>query len=117
MQNYCIGSVPETQKLYTTVDISELIGVTRTSVSGIAIKLGIKPFKEKGHNKSFFTYEQMKQIYLYEEAVLNRKQKIKGTGTKMLSLQELKKQHPLVKDERFFNLGYFPDVIPKNFED
>ena len=32
-------------------------------------------------------------------------------------VEELKKAHPLVRDERLFNLNYWPDVVPVCFEE
>ena len=34
-----------------------------------------------------------------------------------LTLDEMKKLHPLVTEERFLNLNYWPDITPKCFAD
>ena len=36
---------------------------------------------------------------------------------KKKTIEELRKEHPLVTDDRFFKLSYFPDPIPVGFYD
>lgn len=34
-----------------------------------------------------------------------------------LTLEEMKKLHPLVRDEKFFKTSYFPEVMPDCFKE
>lgn len=92
----------EHKEYFTVTQVVEITGLSNKNICYRQRKLGIKP-RIEGH-KAYYTAEQIEKIQSMSD------------NSSSLNLEELKKQHPLVKDDRFFKLTYFPDVIPSCFE-
>lgn len=114
--------VPEevnTQR-FTTLDIANITNETTYAVGNARMFLGIQGKVEstKSGRTCFFTYSEMKQIKdLLEARKARQIKKPEQEEEKHLSIAELKKQHPLVTDERCFNLHWWPNIMPICFED
>lgn len=67
--------------------------------------------------------EILKQFGIKDTHKMYRSKKIEEYVKKMnkeqpkMTIQQLKILHPLVTDERCFNINYWPDPLPKCFED
>lgn len=48
----------------------------------------------------------------FDHNLRNQKVEVVVKKTNEENLEELKKEHPLVTDERCFTLGWFPETIP-----
>lgn len=101
----------EIEQLYSPKDISDMTGLTRPYICSIARVLGIKPIEKTrlSFRKVYYSEDQVKKIIDY----------INTKGIKKETSAE-EEQNPLVTDKRFYNLSYFPDMIPeclKNLED
>lgn len=118
-ERYAIGQMPDECRQFTTQDIAMSLGLLPTSVSSIAVKLGIKPERryEGRAFKHFYSWEQFRQLQLYEAEIERKRAKLNKVNVQVYTLEELKKLHPLVTDDRFFQLSYFPETKPKCFED
>lgn len=110
----------EKEKTYTTTKVMKMSGMTRAGVLRRA-----KPF---GFTKSckyllkrtrmgncikecLFTESQVKQMG-FDYYLRSKKEKEVAEKTKEEKLEKLKKEHPLVTDERCFTLSWFPEIIP-----
>ena len=112
---------PEVQRVYTTAEIAMYLNTSEYAIRNIAnyyrIDKVISPTKNS--RAAFYSYEAVRLIKSHFDAKKNKeKQKqIKAQVSKPdLSLEELRKLHPLVKDDRFFNTSFFPDVTPECFK-
>ena len=113
--------------------VSDTLKISPTTVKTIARKYGIY-FKEqdlKHDGKIWFRTEDVPVIEKYinrdkrhfikqglgtEEPAIEikpKKQETKETHEERIA--RLKREHPLVKDERCFQLGWFPDSVPEQF--
>ena len=97
--------------MLTTGEVADILGVEEAVVYTIAHKLGIK------HR---FTYQGSVKISWWESAdvdvMAKATDKAKAAAKKEMELEKLRKKHPLVKDERCFNLMWFPDPLPECFK-
>ena len=59
----------------------------------------------------------MKQIVEIYKHLSNADEIARKNGNKAESktIEEIRAEHPLVKDEKFFKLSYFPEVTPNCF--
>lgn len=62
-------------------------------------------WKEEDIPRLVEAYRQKKEREMYKEQEREKE------------LQEMKKKHPLVKDERCFILNWFPDPVPRCFKE
>lgn len=109
---------PEVQRVYTTTEIAMYLNVSEYAIRNIAnyykIDKVISPTKNS--RAAFYSYEAVRLIKAHIDAKKNKeKQKQIKVQVSELSLEELRKLHPLVKDDRFFNTSFFPDVTLECF--
>ena len=115
----------EKEKTYTTTDLMEITGLTRTAVLRRARPFGytkycryvLKRTSWGNYIKEFsFTESQVKAMGCDHDL---RNQNVEDVveKTKEEKLEELKKEHPLVTDEKCFTLSWFPKTIPSVFEE
>lgn len=109
MEKYCVVDVPEHGRLFTSREIAELLGVSQCQIYFIIRKHNLSYTLEK--KKCLFDYPTYKQIKFILESRINKK--IKDVEER----EEKESEHPLVTDRRFLQLSYFPDVLPKCFQD
>lgn len=110
----------EKEKNYTTTDLVEITGLTRAGVLRRARSFGftkgckslLKITRSGNCIKEFlFTESQVKQMG-FDHCLRSKKEKDVSEKTKEEKLEKLKKEHPLVTDERCFTLSWFPEIIP-----
>ena len=110
----------EDEKMYTTTDLVEITGLTRAAVLRRARPFGytkycryvLKRTSWGNYIKEFsFTESQVKAMGCDHdlrseivEAVVEK--------TNEEKLEQLKKEHPLVTNEKCFTLSWFPETIP-----
>lgn len=112
------------QRYFTTYEIAKETGMTEKAVRNILYRRQISPVIVSNHNgrKALWGYTAYKIVMERAEVYKKRENRLKQVKAilqkeEVLSLEELRKLHPLVKDDRFFKTSYFPDIIPKCFED
>ena len=117
--------IPEdTQKLFTTDEVGKILNVKPSNISSMVYRYGIKKII-KTTNKGrtyYFDYKAMREIKAYfdrrnKEREAKGLQRLEAEPTEKYSIEELKKLHPLVTDERCFLMSYWPETLPKCFED
>ena len=110
----------ENEKMYTTTDLVEITGFTRAGVLRRARPFGftkyckyvLKRTSWGNYIKEFsFTESQVKQMG-FDHCLRSKKEEKVAEKTKEEKLEKLKKEHPLVTDERCFTLSWFPEIIP-----
>ena len=110
----------ENEKMYTTTDLVEITGLTRAGVLRRARPFGftkyckyvLKRTSWGNYIKEFsFTESQVKQMGC-DHYLRSEKEEEVSEKTREEKLEELKKEHPLVTDERCFTLSWFPETIP-----
>ena len=110
----------EKEKIYTTTDLVEITGMTRAGVLIRARPFGftkgckylLKRTSWGNYIKEcLFTESQVKQMG-FDHCLRSKKEKDVAEKTKEEKLEKLKKEHPLVTDERCFTLSWFPEIIP-----
>lgn len=79
-----------------------------------------KSYTKTGKEKRRFTYQDYLTVKDYVQAFnvkkAERKKRLEelcNSEQEKKSLEELRKEHPLVKDDRFFNVNYWPETTPK----
>lgn len=87
---------------YTSVDIAVLLNVPLCKVRQVSRELKLKINDERIGYKHVITYNQ-DQFELIKNALGKNKGEV-------LTLEQLRELHPLVKDDRFFKTTFFPDV-------
>lgn len=115
---YSYTQIPNESKMFTVSDIQRICGASPSIIRGIAERAGVESFvKKDGRGTVVFDFRSMKQIVaIYknysrvDEIIAKNQSKVEKT------IEQLRAEHPLVKDDRFFKLSYFPDVTPKCFE-
>ena len=110
----------EKEKNYTTTDLVEITGLTRAGVLRRARPFGftkgckylLKRTSLGNYIKEcLFTESQVKQMG-FDYYLRSKKEEKVAENTKEEKLEKLKKEHPLVTDERCFTLSWFPEIIP-----
>ena len=110
----------EKEKMYTTTELVEITGLTRAAVLRRARPFGytkycryvLKRTNWRNYIKEFsFTESQVKAMGCDHdlrseivEAVVEK--------TNEEKLEQLKREHPLVTNEKCFTLSWFPETIP-----
>lgn len=87
---------------YTRADIAVLLNVPLCKVLQVCRDLKLKYNDERVGYKHVITYNQ-DQFELIKNALGKNKGEV-------LTLEQLRELHPLVKDDRFFKTTFFPDV-------
>lgn len=116
---YSYTQTPNESKMFTVSDIQEICGASPNVIRGIAERANIESFiKKDGRGTVVFDFQSMKQIVaIYknysrvDEIVAKNQPKVEKT------IEQLRAEHPLVKDDRFFKLSFFPDVVPNCFKE
>lgn len=114
-KEYEVTQIPDKETYFTTKEVAVITGCAFSSVGNLAKKANLKPLIRKSSNArcAFWSYKQMRII---QELYGNRK--VNGQGKPVVSIkEETMEEHPLVTDQKFLNLSYFPDVTPKCFEE
>ena len=115
----------EKEKTYTTTEVMEMCGLTRAAILYRARLLGftkyckyvLKRTSWGNYIKEFsFTESQVKQMGC-DHYLRSEKEEEVSEKTREEKLEELKKEHPLVTDERCFTLSWFPEIIPSVLEE
>ena len=114
----------EKEKTYTTTDLMEITGLTRAGVLRRARPFGytkycryvLKRTSWGNYIKEFsFTESQVKAMGCDHD--LRNEIVVVVEKTNEEKLEELKKEHPLVTNEKCFTLSWFPETIPSVFDD
>lgn len=116
---YSYTQKPEADRMFTVSDIQRICGASPNIIRGIAERAGVESFvKKDGRGTVVFDFHSMKQIVaIYknhsriDEIVAKNQPKVEKT------IEQLRAEHPLVKDDRFFKLSFFPDVVPNCFKE
>lgn len=120
MENYKIGVPMGEGRVFTISDIQQICGASPNIIRGIAERANIESFISKDRrNTVVFTFQSMKQIveiYRHFSSVEEIASRNKRKGESK-TIEELRAEHPLVKDDRFFKLSFFPDTVPVCFKE
>ena len=104
-------------RVFTTTDVANSLGISNDKVVYIAYRLDVGITESKGGLHKVYNhaeYVRIKNYYLTHKQETNVG--VKSEKPKM-SLEEMKKLHPLVTDERCFKLSWFPETKPNCMED
>lgn len=120
MESYRIAEPVKESRMFTVSDIQRICGASPNVIRGIAERANIESFvSAERRNKIVFDFQSMKQIVeIYrhistsDDIASRNKNK-----TEPKTIEELRAEHPLVKDDRFFKLSFFPDVVPNCFKE
>jgi len=111
-------SKPDTQKIYTTQEVADLLDVSITHVRRIA-RLSNVEFTFVTMNRArnmVFNYDAVRLMQYYWKK--NCKDRVKVAKKKTEPEEETDgADHPLVFDKRCLKLAFWPDVIPDCFKE
>ena len=119
MESYKVVE-PTGERMFTVSDIQKMCGASRAIIRGIAERANIESFVSKDRRGSIvFDFQSVKQIMKIYKHLLNVDEIANSNKNRAepKTIEELRAEHPLVKDDRFFELQYFPDVIPNCFKE
>lgn len=111
----------EKEKTYTTTELMEITGLTRAGVLRRARPFGftkycryvLKRTSWGNYIKEFtFTESQVKAMGCDHKVEQTELQKDVEKTVSTEALETLKREHPLVTDERCFKRSWFPETIP-----
>lgn len=117
---YSYTQTPDESKMFTVSDIQKICGASPNIVRGIAERAGIESYISKERrNVVVYDFRAMKQIVaIYKNYKrVDEVRRSNKSKTEPKTIEELRAEHPLVKDDRFFKLTFFPDITPKCFSD
>ena len=121
MDIYDYTQKPEEQRTFTVTDIQRITGSSPSVIRSIAERAGIEGFVNKDrHNVVVYDFKSMKQIVAIYRNYMRIDDVVKinkRRASEPKTIEQLRKEHPLVKDDKFFKLTYFPDIVPKCFAD
>ena len=115
----------DNEKMYTTTDLVEITGLTRAAILYRARLLGftkyckyvLKRTSWGNYIKEYsFTESQVKTMGC-DHYLRSEKEEEVTEKTREEKLEDLKREHPLVTDERCFTLSWFPETIPSVLEE
>ena len=115
----------DNEKMYTTTDLVEITGLTRAAVLKRARPFGftkyckyvLKRTSWGNYIKEFsFTESQVKAMGCDHEYHAKKIEEV-SEKTKEEKLEELKREHPLVTNEKCFTLSWFPETVPSVLEE
>ena len=115
----------EKEKTYTTTEVMEMCGLTRAAILYRARLLGftkyckyvLKRTSWGNYIKEYtFTESQVKTMGCDHDLRSEKEEEV-TEKTKEEKLEDLKREHPLVTDERCFTLSWFPETIPSVLEE
>ena len=99
-------------EMFTTTDICKMLNASPCIVRNLAEKAGIETYVSRTrHGIILYDFKGATQIIkLYRKQItLND---VKKNRVEPKTVEELRAEHPLVTDDRFFKTSYFPDTIP-----
>ena len=108
------------EKIFTTTELMEITGLTRAAVLRRARPFGytkyckyvLKKTSWGNYIKEFTFTESQVRAMGCDHDFRNQKVEVVVEKTREEKLEELKKEHPLVTDEKCFTLSWFPEKIP-----
>lgn len=106
--------IPVEDKTFSTQEIADALGTTRPTIYRIAAAKDLHCSLVHGKVK-VWSYDDFKIIKLCVSQI--QKHNLVPVKKTELSLEEMKKLHPLVTNPKWFRLSAFPDVIPQGYED
>lgn len=115
----------ENEKVYTTTEIMQISGLARNTVLRRAKMLGFTKYSKYVLKKTYwgntikeytFTESQVKAMGCDHDLSSERKEVV-VEKTREEKLEELRKKHPLVTNEKCFTLSWFPETVPSVFEE
>lgn len=104
----------------TSAELARDIGIeTNNLLSYVRLnKIELKKENVGGHYTYVFPDTVCESIKAHFEKLQADKIKAKPAVKKIaFDLEQAKKEHPLVTDERWLRLNNWPDIVPKCFED
>ena len=110
----------EKERVYTTTEIMEISGLARNTVLKRAKDLGFTKYSRYVLKKTdwgntikeyTFTESQVKAMGC-DHDLRSQKVEVVVEKTNEEKLEELKKEHPLVTDERCFKKSWWPETVP-----
>lgn len=113
----------EKEKMYTTTEIMQISGLARNTVLRKAKMFGFTKYSKYVLKKTYwgntikeytFTESQVKAMGCDHDLRSEKEEKV-AEKTREEKLEELKKEHPLVTNEKCFTLSWFPETIPSVF--
>ncbi len=105
---------------YTTRQLAELLGISSSCVSNIAIRYNIpkKVLISKKARVAYFSKESLEKFRNILDEMQDKRAKWEQKRTEATaSLEEAETLHPLVTDRRCLNLNWWPDVVPECFKE
>lgn len=126
MKNNIFGEPVLTDAKWTSAQLMQMLGITQQDINNYRYRLGLEiEYKttEKG-KVALYNFEQYCKIKDYREKLLEHKKLLEQKKMqqkpqdieRQKTLEELRREHPLVTDDRCFNLNWWPEVTPINFE-
>ena len=112
MESYKVVE-PTGERMFSVSDIKKMCGASPAIIRGIAERANIESFVSKDRRGSIvFDFQSAKQIMKIYKHLLNVDEISNSNKNRAepKTIEELRAEHPLVKDDRFFKLQYFPDV-------
>ena len=116
--------VPDENRTFTTLEIADACGIAVQSVRNFANTYHYESLAVRSSNTGrcaiwdFNFYKAIKEVY--ERKAKEKEKRLKAKKEpeeENKTLEELKRLHPLVTDERCFKLSWFPETIPNNLAD
>lgn len=116
----------EKEKMYTTTEIMQISGLARNTVLRRAKMLGFTKYSKYVLKKTYwgntikeytFTESQVKKMGCDHKVTLKEKQNDIDKVEDAEILEALKREHPLVTDERCFKRSWFPETVPSVFQE
>lgn len=116
---YSYTQTPSEDRMFTISDIQKICGASPNIIRGIAERAGIESSVKKNRNIIVFDFCSMKQIVAIYKNVSNIDEIVAKNKRKAetKSIEQLRAEHPLVKDDRYFKLSFFPDTVPVCFKE
>jgi len=118
--NYKWDSVPETERVFTAKQLAEIFKTAPTYIITLAHNIGVDTKKRMNIPEATqkVTYFDFQDYLVFKKYYAGRPHKNTNVFHEdYTNIELMRKNHPLVTDDRFFNLYYFPDVIPDCFEE
>lgn len=119
MESYKVVE-PTEERMFTVSDIQKICGASPSIIRGIAERANIESFVSKDRRGSIvFDFQSAKQIMKIYKHLSNVDEIANSNRNRAepKTIEELRAEHPLVKDDRFFKLSFFPDVVPNCFKE
>ena len=119
--DFSLGITCDADRTFCTLEVIQGIGTSEHSVKKAVAALGITP-EYAGTKGYLYTYSDYINIKAWIQTHVNskksNKQKIISNECKLSkSLEQLRAEHPLVKDDRCFNINWWPNTVPKVYEE